>query len=204
LTYIIEGNALNTSNFPVTLEWFIGNFTYDTVADTPEIKIWTTINRDSIGGYLTSIVFNNPKLDITRVSLIAAPNANFEVIGGPFGKFNIGANTGGSFQGGGNPNRGVDIDTGFEFIFGFSGTNLGTLTTTDFLNALSAPSDAGQGFPSYSPDGEALPAAPAAVTKSPPGQSHCPPLCSYSAPACWIWRVLGGSGMINQPFPLSN
>jgi len=148
LTYIIEGNALNTSNFPVALEWFIGNFTYDNVADTPKIKTWTTINRDSVGSYLISIAFNNPNLDITRISLIATPNANFGVIGGPFGKFDIGASTGGSFQGGGNPNRGVGIGTGFEFIFAFSGTNLGTSTTTDFLNALSAPPDAGQGSPS--------------------------------------------------------
>jgi hypothetical protein len=109
------------------------------------------------GGYLTAFVFNNPQGRITGASL-SGP-ANFSLLGGPgfddgvngapFGHFDLGAGTGGRFEGGGPPSKGLGVGGVGTFTFTLSGTGLDLLGADSFLAALSAPPGAGEGLESF-------------------------------------------------------
>ncbi|AMV37719.1 PEP-CTERM sorting domain-containing protein [Planctomyces sp. SH-PL62] len=103
----------------------------------------------SVGGYLTAFVFNNPGA-ITSASLVSSslPGmtdfyfTNNQVNAQPFGGFDFGvglttANQNNVFEGGGAPSNGLGIGGVATFVLSVGGTGVGSLTTSDFVNALS-------------------------------------------------------------------
>jgi hypothetical protein len=110
------------------------------------------------GGYITAFVFNNPADKIDTVALTTT-DADFGLLGGPtfadsingapYGQFDIGASTGGGFDGGGNPHLGMPAGGSALFTFNFTGTGLNTLSVADFLATLSEGTGAGQGYKSF-------------------------------------------------------
>jgi hypothetical protein len=105
------------------------------------------------GGFLTAFVFNNPGGKITAASL-AGP-AHFSLLGGPgfsngvngapFGQFDLGASTGGGFEGGGAPSRGLGVGKTGTFTFALTGNGLDGLKAASFLATDSVPPGAGAG-----------------------------------------------------------
>lgn len=109
------------------------------------------------GGYLTAFAFNNPGQRITGATLwssdvdfqlLGAPSFNNGVNGAPYGRFDIGASTGHSFGGGGNPDQGIAVGHSDDFIFQLTGNGLNALTTNDFFTAYSVPPGNGEGVQS--------------------------------------------------------
>lgn len=107
------------------------------------------ITNTSTDGWLTAFAFNNPGSSagtgsIGAVSLNSAPS-NFQLIGNagwddginasPLGQFDIGASTSNSWQGGGNPSRGLAAGSTGVFQFGLTG-NLAGLTIASFFGSL--------------------------------------------------------------------
>lgn len=100
------------------------------------------------GGYLTAFIFNNPLNYITGVTL-SSTDTDFSVLGeysfnnaingAPYGYFDIGATTGGSFEGGGSPSKGIGVETTENFTFTLTGANLDTLNEASFISELSDP-----------------------------------------------------------------
>ncbi|WP_435007241.1 PEP-CTERM sorting domain-containing protein [Tundrisphaera lichenicola] len=147
----LTGDASNsTSN--------LGNYTgslnvTDQMATTATLTITLKNTSTNAGGYLTAFVLNNPGDSITGVSLSLHP-ANFGLLGldnnnvggSPFGQFDFGASTSGSFEGGGPPSKGIAIGSSGTFVFHLTGTNLTSLTDASFLNTLSTGNGAGQGY----------------------------------------------------------
>ena len=135
---------------------FDGTFTYVST-DATKGTLNITLNNTSPlanGGYLTAFVFNNPGQRITGASLwssdvdfqlLGAPGLSNGVNGAPYGRFDMGASTGGSFEGGGNPSKGIAVGDSAEFAFHFTGSNMDGLTTHDFFAAFSTPPRIGQG-----------------------------------------------------------
>jgi hypothetical protein len=109
------------------------------------------------GGYLTAFAFNNPDDRITAATfsgpanfaLLGGPGFNNSVNGAPFGRFDLGASTGGGLNGGGAPNKGLGVGTLGTFIFTLTGTGLDLLTAGDFLATTSVPPGAGQGVEAF-------------------------------------------------------
>jgi hypothetical protein len=105
------------------------------------------------GGYLTAFVLNNPGNSITTASLtgpahfalLGAPGFGNGINGAPFGHFDFGAGTGGSFLGGGAPNKGLGVGMTGTFTFTLTGDGLDALTARSFLPAGSVPPGAGEG-----------------------------------------------------------
>lgn len=152
----ITGDTANsTSN--------LGNFTA-TLVYTPTSATQATLsvmNLDNTsplanGGFITAFVFNNPNNLISGVNLMVTGNPNFSLLGGPtfnntinaqpFGDFDIGVttdptpNNNSSFEGGGNPNRGIGVNAApVTFNFLLTGTMLNTLDESSFLNTFSNP-----------------------------------------------------------------
>jgi len=133
----------------------LGSFTgsIDYVASTSTSATLTiTLENTSPaenGGYITAFVFNNPG-GITDGTLTTSNGWTLlfdedSVNGAPYGQFDIGATTGGGFEGGGPPQDGIAVGDSLTFVFTFTGTNLDTLTTADFLNSLSTGNGNGQG-----------------------------------------------------------
>ncbi len=129
---------------------FTGSLDYSfTSATSAQLDIILSNTSPALnGGYLTAFAFNNPDNLITGVTLTPT-DADFAVIGGatynntingqPWGDFDIGASTGGGFEGGGNPSKGITIGGTETFLFAFTGTQLNTLTTQSFIDTLSSP-----------------------------------------------------------------
>lgn len=95
------------------------------------------------GGFLTAIAFNNPGA-VTGAMLTSATDADFTlefgsngVNGSPFGQFDFGISTGGSFNGGGPPSQGLAVGASATFVVSLSGTGVGSLTDLSFQSALS-------------------------------------------------------------------
>jgi hypothetical protein len=105
------------------------------------------------GGYLTAFVFNNPGDKINTASLVGpahfallgAPGFDNGINGAPFGHFDLGASTGGSFEGGGAPSKGLGVGITGKFTFTLTGDGLDTLHANSFLAANSVPPGAGEG-----------------------------------------------------------
>jgi hypothetical protein len=157
---ILVGNTGNSSAMPN-----LGNFqavlTYmDTSAASASLRIdLTNTSPPANGGFITAFVFNNPGNQISTISQGTPFGANFSVIGSatvpqtvngaPFGHFDFGASTGGSFEGGGNPARGFGVGATESFVFNFTGTGLNNLNENSFINTLSGGTGAGQGDQSF-------------------------------------------------------
>lgn len=127
---------------------FEGTFNYTPTNATQGTLVITLKNTSPQSGYLTAFVFNNPEDRITAASLtssdsdfflLGGPSFNNGVNGAPFGLFDLGASTGGSFQGGGNPSVGIAVGFTETFTFNFTGTQMDTLTTAMFLSEYSDP-----------------------------------------------------------------
>jgi hypothetical protein len=98
----------------------------------------------SNGGFLTAFVFDDPAGRITGAAL-ESTNPNFRLLGGagdrngvrapPFGDFDLGASTTGSFLGGGSPRGGIGAGQSATFTFLLSGHGLDELQAADFLRA---------------------------------------------------------------------
>lgn len=134
---------------------FLAEFTVaSTGADSATLTI-RIVNTSLTAGSLNGFVFNNP--DSTEpiaysLALISAPsgfntflNDNNNVGGTPYGQFDFGVTTGGSFQGPGNVNTGLQQLQSASFVFSVSGVNAGSLTDNSFLNQLSVPPGLGDG-----------------------------------------------------------
>jgi len=138
---------------------FNGAFNYVPV-DAAHGTLNITLNNTSPagnGGYLTAFAFNNPGQRVTGAALwssdvhfhlLGAPSFNNGINGAPFGGFDIGASTGNSFEGGGNPSNGIAVGHADDFVFHLTGNGLNTLTTNDFFTVYSVPPGNGEGVQS--------------------------------------------------------
>lgn len=135
---------------------FSGSINYvanNSTSGTLTVTLENTSNPAN-GGYITAFVFNNPG-GITGATLGTSEGSwnllfsNNNVNGAPYGKFDIGASTGGGFEGGGAPQAGIAVGETVTFTFTFSGTNLDSLTTADFLSTLSTGTGAGEGYQAF-------------------------------------------------------
>lgn len=153
----ITGNtAASTSG----LGDFSGTLTYsytDALSSQLVIEL-TNTSPAANGGFLTGFVFNNPGDFIDSVGflstdldfqLLGGTDFDDSVNGGPFGQFDIGASTGGNFEGGGAPSSGLGIGATATFTFLFSGTFLDTLTELSFLTTNSEGTGAGEGYEAF-------------------------------------------------------
>ncbi|MFO0804746.1 MAG: hypothetical protein U0791_16685 [Gemmataceae bacterium] len=139
---------------------FNGTFTY-VPTDATKGTLNLTLNNTSPlanGGYLTAFVFNNPGQRITGASLwssdvhfqlLGGPAFNNAVNGAPYGRFDLGASTGGSFEGGGNPSKGIAAGGSEDFVFHFTGSGMDSLTTQDFFSTFSVPPGSGEGVQAF-------------------------------------------------------
>ena len=139
-----------------TLGDFSGSFTYSFTNDTSASIVVNLTNTSPVanGGYLTAFAFNNPNNSITGATLsstspnfglIGTPDFDNTISGSPFGDFDAGASTGGSWLGGGNPTTGIAVGSSETFTFSLSGSGLSGLTTQDFINELTS-SPSGQSY----------------------------------------------------------
>lgn len=134
---------------------FTGSIDY-VASDSTTATLTITLENTSPaanGGYITAFVFNNPG-GITDAALTTSNGWTLlfddnNVNGAPFGQFDIGATTGGGFEGGGAPQDGIAVGDSLTFVFTFTGTNLDSLTTADFLNSLSTGTGAGEGYQAF-------------------------------------------------------
>lgn len=163
-TALTQANPANAG--PITgdsglsgLGSYSGTFNYapvDATHGTLNITLNNTSPADN-GGYLTAFVFNNPGQRITGVTLwssdadfhlLGTPSFNNGVKGAPYGWFDLGASTGNSFEGGGNPSKGIAVGHSDDFVFHLTGNNLNALTTNDFFTEYSVPPGNGEGVQS--------------------------------------------------------
>ena len=146
---------------------FTGSFDYTAIDDTSGTVSVSLTNTTppADGGFLTAFVFNLPFPGVVTAAPLTSSDTDFATIGGPppppaddfadsvngapFGQFDIGASTGGSFEGGGMPSLGFGPGGVATFDFALTGTGLGSLTPLDFLSTLSVPPGAGQGLESF-------------------------------------------------------
>jgi hypothetical protein len=146
---------------------FTGTFDYTAIDDTSGTVSVSLTNTTPLGngGFLTAFVFNLPFPGVVTAAPLTSSDTDFATIGGPppppgddfadsvngapFGQFDIGASTGGGFEGGGMPSLGFGPGAVATFDFALTGTGLGSLTPLDFLSTLSVPPGAGQGLESF-------------------------------------------------------
>lgn len=142
----------------------LGSFTgfigvSNNTATTATITVMLTNTSSAAnGGFITAFAFNDPGTasggDINNVIGFTAtdpdgagPGQPFGLRGGPtfansinaspFGDFDIGASSGGTFQGGGPPSRGIGVGESATFTFNVTGTNLLNLSQASLESALS-------------------------------------------------------------------
>lgn len=135
----------------------LGDFTgnIDFSGSTLTVQL-TNTSAAANGGFITGFVLNNPMDLVTGVTLTSSTDADFQLLGldnndvngAPFGQFDFGASTGNSFEGGGQPSRGIAVGDSATFVFSLTG-DLGGLTTQSFLTALSSGTGSGEGFESF-------------------------------------------------------
>jgi len=127
---------------------YTGVVTYS-ATDSGNATLTVTLTNTSPaanGGYLTAFVLNNPFDRITGVSLsstdpdfvlLGGPSFQNGINGAPFGDFDIGAGTGGAFEGGGPPSKGIGVGSSATFTFTLTGTQLDTLSAGIILGTKS-------------------------------------------------------------------
>ncbi len=124
---------------------YSANITYSATDDTSGSLSIVLENTSPTGnkGYITAFVFNNPDDWITSATL-SSSNANFGILGlsndginaQPYGYFDLGASTGGSFEGSGKPQKGIAAGDSASFTFGLQGSHMNSLTVGSFLQTL--------------------------------------------------------------------
>lgn len=148
---IITGDTANSES---GLGDFSGSITYSAAdaSNATLVVILTNTSPLANGGFLTAFVLNNPGDLITGIGLTST-SATFDTLlfsndnvnGSPFGQFDFGATTQGSFNGGGPPSNGLGVGASATFTFALTGSSLDTLDESSFQNTLSVPPGAGQG-----------------------------------------------------------
>lgn len=135
---------------------FNGTVDY-TAADAQHATLTITlanITDPKLGGYITAFAFNNPGDAITAATLsssslnfglLGAPHFDNGVNGAPFGRFDLGAGTGGSFEGGGKPSLGIAPGGSETFTFSLQGVGLNQYDVKSFLVELSSRPGNGEG-----------------------------------------------------------
>jgi hypothetical protein len=137
---------------------FSGTFDYSPSTFVVDIMLSNTSSVLN-GGFITAFVFNIPTgATVTGATLLSSdsdfdvigdPTFSNDIIGAPFGRFDIGASTGGSFEGGGDPHVGIAAGVTESFAFTLVGTGLGSLSAADFLTTLSELPGAGEGVEDF-------------------------------------------------------
>lgn len=148
---------------------FTGTLTYTSLSSTQAtltVSLTNTSPTSSVppienGGFITAFVLNNPNNAISSISFSQSGDGQFnlipldndEVNGAPFGQFDFGATTdtspgNNSFEGGGNPNRGLGFGESGTFVFTLTGIGLNALTEASFLQTTSVGPGAGEGVQS--------------------------------------------------------
>lgn len=132
---------------------FTGTFDYTAINNTSGTINISLANTSLDTGYITAFIFNIPFLATVTAAPLTPSDPDFDTIGGPtfnnsvsgapFGTFDIGASTNGSFEGGGPPQDGIATGSMGTFSFLLTGTGLGALTAADFLSTLSVPPGVG-------------------------------------------------------------
>jgi LPXTG-motif cell wall-anchored protein len=192
---------------------FTGTFTYlhDSSAHARLVVELTNASPGG-SGFLTAFAFNNPGDRIKGVSLVSsdpdfvllgANSYRNGVPGNPFGQFDLGAGTGGSFRGGGKPSKGLAVGHTGTFTFSLIGIGLDELTAASFFDAPSARPGRGQGpasfvarFRGFAPQGSDKVPGHLVVEAPPPSPNHAPEpsalliagLGGVSALTGWLWR----------------
>ncbi len=108
------------------------------------------------GGYLTAFALNNPG-GIAAIPLLTSSSASFSTLlndpdnvnGSPFGQFDFGATTNGSWSGGGSPSAGLGVGASGTFTFSLTGAGLNLLSASSFLSTLSTGTGAGEGYKAF-------------------------------------------------------
>lgn len=141
---------------------FTGTFVYSFTDATNATIVLSLMNTTGItnpgspadDGFLTAFAFNNPGDKITGVTVsvdesalsvarqavvdmdtvLGGPGFSNGVSASPFGDFDIGVSTNGSWLGGGGPSAGIAVGETLTFTFTLTGTMLDTLDETDFRN----------------------------------------------------------------------
>jgi hypothetical protein len=124
---------------------FSGTIDYNAVnahSATLTIELQNT-SPSANGGYLTAFAFDNPSDRITGAKL-SSTNTNFSLLGAPhfqggisappYGSFDLGATTGGKFQGSGSPTGGIGVGQSATFTFTLTGNDLDKLSAASFLS----------------------------------------------------------------------
>jgi hypothetical protein len=141
---------------------FTGTFDYTPTSALTGIIDITLFNTSPLltGGFITAFVFNIPggssvsaaplnssDDDFDTLTPLGDPTFSDNVLGGPHGRFDIGASTGGGYEGGGNPSLGIAAGGSATFQFLLTGTGLGgPLGPGSFLSTLSVPPGDGEGL----------------------------------------------------------
>ncbi len=157
--------ALTLSAAPVAIQGsgsygsFAGSLNYSTNLGLGLLTVsLTNTSSTANGGYITAFALNNPSNQISSVTLLTGsgledvlPNppwwspdffsidVNNGVAASPYAPFDFGAALGGSWLGGGSPNAGIAAGQTASFGFVFTGTNLNSLSSQSFVNALNEP-----------------------------------------------------------------
>ena len=123
---------------------FTGTFTYSFTDASNATIVLSLTNTSPVanGGFLTAFAFNNPLNQITGVTLsssdpdmdtlLGGPTFSNGINGQPYGFFDIGVSTGGSWQGSGPPSDGIGVGETFTFTFTLTGNDLDDLTEASF------------------------------------------------------------------------
>jgi len=139
-----------------TLGSFSGTFEYTAIDDTSG-TVDIVLNNDSLtAGFITAFLFNIPLGADVDSAILTSSDLDFLLIGdadsfangedgNPNGQFDIGASTGGGYEGGGSPLLGIAQGFSATFSFALTGTGLGALTADSFLTTLSVPPGDGAG-----------------------------------------------------------
>lgn len=136
----------DTSRSEAQLGNFTAYLTYAYASSTSATLTITLANTtaDGNGGYLTAFAFHNPSGSIQDAGLSEDDDdyqwnllGDDDFLNGinaqPFGDFCIGASTSDSWQGGGNPNKGIDVGKQLVFTFSLEGEDLDLLSTESFV-----------------------------------------------------------------------
>jgi PEP-CTERM motif-containing protein len=159
LTLPARADSISGSGGLNNLGSFTGTIDYSfTDAANATLAIQLTNTTAAAGGFLTGFAFNNPDDLITGIAL-SSTNPNFTYLGGtafqtlvpanPYGQFDLGASTGTSWEGDGDPSRGIAVGDSATFTFTLEGNSLDTLTTQSFLSTLSTPPGDGEGVQAF-------------------------------------------------------
>lgn len=141
--------------------YFSGSVAVDNINTTTAVIRITLTNTSPAanGGFITGFAFNDPNSstrgNISTVTsftqsynpagsppanemmLIGGSSFTNTISGSPYGSFDIGAATGGSFLGGGTPLPGIEVDQTGTFEFTVTGTNLHRLTAARLMDTYS-------------------------------------------------------------------